>query len=131
MEALVAACAIMAHADGEVASAERRRLHMIARSEPRLAAFSYDELAEEFAMHEANFRLDPELARAMAMEKIEPVRARPRDAQAIVDAGRQIIPADGVIHPAELRALVKIRRALGIFADVTPNKPARKVLASA
>ena len=55
MEALVAAYALVAHADGEVAPAERRRLMSLVRSEPLLASFSRMDIAEELGVHEANY----------------------------------------------------------------------------
>lgn len=112
MEALVAAYSIVAHADGEVAPAERRRLMMIARQEPLLAPFSRDEVAEEFAIHEANFDFDKEVASEIAVEKLAPMREHPREARAIVEAARAAIPADGVAHPAEFRALAKVKLIL-------------------
>ena len=112
MEAMVAAYAIVAHADGEVAPAERRRLMSLARHEPLLAAFSRSEIAEELAIHEANFELDNEVAGEMAVEKLEPMREHPREARAIVDAAKSAIPADGIAHPAEFRALAKVRLIL-------------------
>jgi tellurite resistance protein len=112
MEAMVAAYAIVAHADGEVAPAERRRLMSLARHEPLLAAFSRSEIAEELAIHEANFELDNEVAGEMAVEKLEPMRDHPREARAIVEAAKSAIPADGIAHPAEFRALAKIRLIL-------------------
>lgn len=117
MEAMVAAYAIVAHADGEVAPAERRRLMFLARHEPLLAAFSRREIAEELAIHEANFELDNEVAGEMAIEKLAPLSAHPREAQAIVEAARSAIPADGIAHPAEFRALAKVKLVLRIQAE--------------
>jgi tellurite resistance protein len=114
IEALVAACAIIAHADGEVAASERRSFVAITRSEPSLRALSADRLLQEFEAHERNFRRDPELAREIAVGKLKPIRKRRRAAHAIVEACRLVIPADGVAHPAEFRALAKIKRLLGI-----------------
>jgi tellurite resistance protein TerB len=114
MEALVAACAIVSWADGEVSQAERRRVMTIARSHPRLSAFSHSELGEEFASHTATFRIDPEVAREMAREKLQPFGDGGQDAALILEAARQVIPADGVAHPAEYRALGKLRHRLGL-----------------
>jgi tellurite resistance protein len=117
VEALVAACAIIAHADGEVAASERRSFVAITRSEPALRAFSADRLLQEFAAHERNFRRDPELAREIAVAKLTTMRKRRRAAHAIVEACRLVIPADGIAHPAEFRALAKIKKLLGIEPD--------------
>jgi tellurite resistance protein len=113
MEAAVAAYAIIAHADGEVAAMERRRLMLIARIEPKLKAFSHADVSEEFATHEANYLLDNELAGQLALEKLEALKPHRRDAHIIIDACREAIHADGVTHPSEIRALEKVKRALG------------------
>jgi len=112
MEAVVAAYAIVAHADGEVAPAERRRLMLLARNEPLLASFSRREVAEELGIHEANYELDNEVAGEMAVEKLAPMREFPREARAIVEAAKSAIPADGIAHPAEFRALAKVKLVL-------------------
>ena len=112
MEGLIAACALMAHADGEIAGAERRRMFTILREHPAMTAFSRHDLAEEIATHEANFRYDPELAQQMAREKLLPLVGDQRAATRIVAACRALIRADGVEHPAEYRALAEIRELL-------------------
>ena len=76
--------------------------------------------------------LDPELAGELAAEKIRPMASRRRDAHAIVEACRKMIPADGVLHPAELRALDKVKRLLGfepddgarVWVGAPPRRPA-------
>lgn len=117
MEALVAACAIISCSDGEVASAERRRFLTLARSEPRLAAFSFEELAEEFASHTATIEMDPEMGSELAYEKLAPFRTKRREAYVIVETCRHMIPADGVVHPAEQMALARLRESLGLEPD--------------
>ena len=124
MEALVAAYALMAHADGEVAGAERRRLFAILRDNPLLSMFSREDVAEEAAVHEANFRLDPELAQQIAREKLQPVIGQGRATRLVIAACREIIPADGVAHPAEYRALASIKAILGVEDATGPFGPA-------
>ena len=120
MEAIVAACAIISFADGEVASAERRRFLAMTRSEPRLAIFSFEELAEEFAAHVATINIDPEMGYEIAYEKLAPFRNRRREATVIFETCRELIPADGVIHPAERRAFAKVCEALGLDPEDAP-----------
>ncbi len=117
MEAVVAAYVIVAQADGEVASAERRKLMSLARHDPLLAAFSRNDIAEELAIHEANYELDNEVASEIAAEKLEPMHKHPREAKAIVEAARAAIPADGIAHPAEFRALAKVKHILRVLKD--------------
>lgn len=112
MKAFVAAYALMAHADGEVAAAERRRIFAILRQTPAMSVFSREDLIEEVAAHEANFRYDPELAQQLARERLLPLAGNRRAAARIVAACRELIPADGIAHPAEYRALDEIKAVL-------------------
>lgn len=114
LDAVVAAYALMAHADGEVAGAERRRLFAILREHPALSSIPRDVLAEDVAQHEANFRFDPELAQQLAREKLVPVIGQEQAVRLVVAVCRELIPADGVAHPAEYRALAEIKDLLGI-----------------
>lgn len=114
LQALVAAYAMMAHADGELAASERRRLFAIVRDTPALEGVSRDEVEELAAVHEANFRFDPELARQMAWEKLDPIAGHRRAAHVLIAACRELIAADGIAHPAEYRMLADITSRLGI-----------------
>lgn len=117
MEAMVAACALIAHADGEVAGTERRRIFKILHDNPRMSVFSRQEIGEAIAAHEASFRYDPELAQQIAREKLSPIAGDRRASAKVVAACREIIPADGVAHPAEYRALAAIKATLA-FDDL-------------
>ena len=129
MQALVAAYALMAHADGEVATAERRRIFSILRESPGMTAVSQDAIGDEIAAHEANFRYDPELAQQIAREKLVPAARSRRAAARIVATCRELIPADGVAHPSEYRALADIKAMLG-FDDSQQNGALRSVSAT-
>ena len=85
-------------------------------------------VAEEIAAHEANFRYDPELAQQLAREKLLPFAGNRRASSRIIAACRELIPADGVAHPAEYRALAEIKALLG-FDDNGTAGAARSVAA--
>ena len=114
MEAVVAAYALIAHADGDVSPTERRRLMLIARTEPRLALFSREEIAEEFAIHEANYDLDVEVAIEIACEKVVLMGDRQLEANAVIEACRLAIVADGTLHPSEFSMLHRVKSILGL-----------------
>ena len=113
MEAMLAAGAIMAHADGEMAGAERRKILALVRENPVLSIFSREAIVEEMSTHEANYRLDPEVAHLLAREKLVRVAEDRRLAHLILNACRAILAADGIAHPSEYRALAEIRGMLG------------------
>lgn len=114
MEAMIAAGVMMAYADGEMARAERRRLLQLVYENAMLASFSHEQIIEELATHEANYRFDPEVAQLMAREKLAPMARDTHAGRLIVAACRQIIPADGIAHPAEYRTLAEIGGILGL-----------------
>ena len=115
-DALIAAVALVAHADGVPSPAERSRFLSFMEDDPALATFSREAVLDELAAHEANYRFDPEIGALMAKEKLAPIAGRTRLCSALVRICRAVIPADGVIHPAEHRALAEIRSVLGITA---------------
>lgn len=129
MEAFVAAYALMSHADGEVAAAERRRIFAILRENPAMSVFSRDDLAEEIALHEANFRYDPELAQQISRERLTPLAGNRRAAARVLAACRELIAADGVAHPSEYRALNEIKGILA-FEDDAPFSIAPSIAAA-
>ena len=126
MQAMVAAYALMAHADGEAAAAERRRMLTILRENRALSIFSREELVREMAEHEANYRYDPEVAQEIAQEKLALVSGQPRAILQILEACRSLIAADGITHPAEYRALATIKALLGA-AEVDMSSPAARL----
>ena len=84
--------------------------------DPALATFPRQAVLDDLADHEANYRFDPEVGAEMAREKLVRIAGRTRLCSALVRICRAIIPADGVIHPAEHRALAEIRAVLGVTA---------------
>ena len=116
LDATVAACALMAHADGEVAVAERRRILATLRDNRAMASFSREDIVERVAQHEANFRFDPELAQQIAREALAGIVGQGPAVRAVVAACREILTADGIAHPSEYRVLAEIRTLLGDVA---------------
>lgn len=129
MEGLVAACALVAHADGELAPSERRRIFSILRENPAMSVFSREDVAEAIAAHEANFRYDPELAQQIARERLAPFAGNRRASARVLAACRELISADGIAHPAEYRTLREIREVLA-FDDLPSPEPLSPVAAA-
>ena len=126
MEAMIAAYALMAHADGEAAASERRRMLAILRENRALSIFSREELVREMAEHEANFRYDPEVAQEIAREKLALVSGEPRSIRIVIEACRELIPADGIAHPSEYRVLATIKALIGATDDGSPFVATRR-----
>jgi tellurite resistance protein len=113
-QALVAAVAIIAHADGRLDLAERRKLVEAFFASPALAGFSVAELAEELADHARAYLYEPQVAEKQALVSLSISALSAADRQSIRDACHQVITADGLVHPVELGALHRVEMALGI-----------------
>jgi tellurite resistance protein TerB len=112
LDAMVAACAIIAYADGNADEQERRRLLGLMRRIPLLEGFARDDLAYEFALHEQAFELDPASAKQTALQTIAALRPSGDEFRALLKSCEEIIRADGIAHPLEQDALRTIMRAL-------------------
>lgn len=113
-QALVAAVAVIAHADGRLDLAERRKLVEAFFSSPAMVGFSVAELAEELADHARAYVYEPHLAEAQALASLRISVLSAVDRQSIRDACHQVITADWLVHPVELGALHRVELALGI-----------------
>lgn len=113
MEAMVAACAMVAHADGCVDIKERRRVLQLMRALPAFSGFSSETVAEEFARHEHAFQHDPFRAREAALNAIAALRPRVSEVRMLLSACQYVLEADGFYHPQEYQALQEVSKALG------------------
>jgi tellurite resistance protein len=114
IDAIAAAYALIVHSDGEPAAVERQQLFTILRNNPALSRLSRPDIAHESAVHEANFRLDAEVAQEIAREKLSAIADESAAADLILGVCRELIAADGVLHPAERRQFGEIKVLLGL-----------------
>ena len=89
-----------------IAPAERSRFLSLLEEDPAIETFA----------QEGNDRFDAEVGTRMAREKLVRIAWRPLLCSALVRICRAVIRADGVVHPAEHRAVAEIRSALGVTA---------------
>ena len=113
MEAMIAACALVAHADGHVDASERKRVMQLMRALPVFAGFSHEEVVVEFSRHERAFEFEPVLAREKALTTIEALTPHPSEIRMLLSACQHVLEADGISHPSEYQALHDISKVLG------------------
>lgn len=116
LHGLVAAAAVIAHADGRLEMAERRKLVEAFLTTPALDGFSVAELAEELAEHMRAYAYDPLLAQEQALIGLASLKLSLPERQAIRETCHAVIMADGLVHPVELGALHRIEGVLGLIA---------------
>jgi tellurite resistance protein TerB len=114
MEATIAACAIIAHADGEVAPLERARMMQLMRSDALLAMFPRDIVVHEFDLHTRAFDADYGNAVQEALRPILALAGRKQHAEVVMNACLLITAADGRVDPREIDAIGLVRDALNM-----------------
>lgn len=112
--ALVAAVAVIAHSDGRLELAERRKLVEAFIASPAMKGFSVADLAQELAEHSRAYGYDPHSADQRALACLSASTLSGQERQSIRQTCHDVITADGLVHPVELGALYRIERAMGI-----------------
>jgi tellurite resistance protein len=112
MEAMIAACAAIAFADGSLDIRERRRIFTLMQTNPIFAGYSHADVAGEFGRHAQAFDEDFASAKQEALFTIKALDATRAEANVILDACRQVLEADGIADWREADTLAQIRAAL-------------------
>lgn len=123
MDAVVAACALVAQADGWVTREEHKlTVERMSRS-PAIALFGAQEVIAGFEAVIARFEDDPEEGRAMAEAAVRRVRSQPRSARWLVETACAVAEADGGLDGEERTAILRLCQLLDLdpraFALVT------------
>lgn len=125
LEGVMAACALIAYADGKVTEEERLRMQSII---PRFATLRFlpqDDLTGAFETATGWFETDPEGARRRALEAVARVGQCERFRRPLLRACHAIAVADHVFDVREREALVTICGALDLDpADYGLKEPA-------
>ncbi|MFC4442480.1 tellurite resistance TerB family protein [Caulobacter henricii] len=108
LDALVAACALVAQADGWVTPDERGRMLDRMRGLPALALFGIDDALEAFEALDQRFEQDPETARFEAEMAIRRLRGRDDVARLVVNSACAVAAADGGLDAEERDVLLRI-----------------------
>ena len=108
LDALVAACAMVAHADGWATQEERGRMLDRMRSLPSLAVFGVDDALEALEALDRRFESDPDAARLEAESAIRRLRGRDDAARSVVLSACAVAVADGGLDAEERDALLRI-----------------------
>ena len=112
MEATIAACAIIAHADGNVAMVERVRMIHMMHTDPLLAMFPRETVLQEFEIHTRAYEADYGKALQEATRLIMKIAGREKYSKIVLNACLLITAADGRVDPRELDAISLVRDAL-------------------
>ena len=129
LNALVAACALVAHADGWVTPDERRKLVERIGSLDAAHAFGPQDVLLAFETRIAQFEQDLDGAEADAEAAIAKLRLRPGAANLLARAACEVAAADGGFDGEERIAVLRICELLDLNpADFDLSTPLRRPL---
>ncbi len=121
MEAMIGACAYVAHADGRLDQKERQRVFCLMRALPTFSGYPDEAITAAFARQERAFAVEPRTARKQALDAIEALKVREPEAHLFISACQHVLEADGVRLLSEYQALHDIGQALeGHAASAAP-----------
>jgi len=114
LDAVMAAGALVASADGEVSLAELLSRDDVLRRVDALQAFDTHEAVDIFRDHVSAIEANRAVGTERALESLAPVGADADAAQLLLRVALAIAKADSDFSPEEQRAVVRICEALGI-----------------
>lgn len=114
MDAVVAACAMVAQADGWVTPDERRRMIERMRSSPTIAFFGADEVTVLFEALNLRFDRDPDDGEATAEVAVRRLRGHPKAARALVETACSVAEADGGFDGEERAVILRLCALLDV-----------------
>ncbi len=107
MEAVVAGCALVAAADGDISSDEKRKMTGFIQNSPELKVFDTKEVIDAFNSIVSQFEFDTEIGRAEALRKVARIGKKPDAARLLVRVCAAIGSADGNFDDSE-RAVCRL-----------------------
>ncbi|WP_181763687.1 tellurite resistance TerB family protein [Streptomyces albidus (ex Kaewkla and Franco 2022)] len=113
-DASMAACALVAAADGHVDPAERQHVESLILNNDVLQNFPPAQLRERFNKHADQLAANFAHGKAEALQEIAKAAKKPAEARAVVQTGVVVAGADGWVAPAEEQVLREVCAALGL-----------------
>lgn len=117
IEALAAATALVAFADGVPSPEEREELLSVYEEEDRLTDIDLDDLFDAFDDYAERFAEDPKAAEGEAVAAVGVFDDSPDLGRLIVRAALAVGSTDGTVTPAEEQAVQTLCDTLGLDAD--------------
>lgn len=114
MDAVVAACALVAQADGWVTTQERKRMIERMSRSPSVRFFGLHEVTAGFEALNMRFDRDIEDGEAAADAAIAVLRGQPGPSHLLIDTACSVAEADGGFDAEEREVLLHLCRLLGL-----------------
>lgn len=117
MEAIVAGCMLVAAADGTVEKSELDKLDKLLTSNDSLSAFKPADIRKVISRYQNVLEADFGVGQAKMLKEIGEISDNAEDCEQVFLNMIAIAKSDGEIEPAELTALTKVARSLGISLE--------------
>jgi tellurite resistance protein TerB len=114
MEGLVAGCALVSAADGNIDSAEKQRMTGFIQNSAELKVFDLGDVIKSFNAYCEKFEFDAEIGKAEALRAVGKLRSKPDAARLLVRVCRAIGSADGDFDESERAVCRTICTELGL-----------------
>ena len=117
MDAVVAACAMVAQADGWVTPEERTRMLDRMRNSPTIAFFGTDDVLALFEALNLRFERDLDDGETAAEVAIARLRGQPGPSRLLVETACSVAEADGGFDAEERAVILRVCKLLGISPE--------------
>ncbi len=114
MDAVVAACALVAQADGWVTPQERKRMIDRMRESPSIRFFGLNEIIVGFEALTLRFDRDPDDGAAAAEAAVGQLRGQPGPSRLLIETACSVAEADGGLDAEERATLLRMCEWLDI-----------------
>ena len=114
MEATVAACAMVAAADGTISAEEKQKMAGFIRNSDELKHFSMTDVIAFFDKVVGNFDFDADIGKAETLKVIGRLRGNEEQARVMVRVACAIGASDGDFDPNERSVVRDICKELGL-----------------
>ncbi len=114
LEAVVAGCTIVAHADGAVKSEEKQKMMGFLRSNEALSVFDTNEVIAIFEKYAKNFEFDFQIGQANALQAVAKLKGKEAEARLMVRVCCAVGASDGNFDDHEKAAVRTICNELGL-----------------
>jgi len=114
LEAVVAGCVLVAHADGVVRPEEKQKMMGFLRNSEVLSVFSTEEVITIFDKYSRQFEFDYQIGQASALQAVVKVKNNEAEAKLMVRVCCAIGAADGSFDDQEKAIVRKICAELGL-----------------
>jgi tellurite resistance protein TerB len=114
MQAIVAACAVVAYADGNASSAEKQKMLGFIKQSEALKVFNTDEVIASFSNYVSKFEFDQNIGFGEAMSAVTKLANKPEQAQLLIRVCIAIASSDGHFDREETSAVIQMCKALNL-----------------